>query len=111
MRYLPDRLRLWLYQMEIPPEWIWCSISIWIRVAKLTLNNTVTLIRYCPDTNSAAKPFDLRQRPVGVSPKIQIEDSLPLPPYGILELSPLQQASHGEAHIAHQTSHLIEETF
>jgi len=68
-------------------------------VAKLTLDNAVTLIRYCPDGNSLAKAFDLSQRLKGVSPKTQIEDSFPFPPYGILGLSPLPQTSHGEVQI------------
>jgi len=41
-------------------------------VAKLTLDNAVTLIRYCSDGNSLAKPFDLSQRLKDVSPKTQI---------------------------------------
>jgi hypothetical protein len=63
------------------------------------LENGFTLARYRPHENSLAKILDLHQGFRGVLTETQIDDPLLFPPYGILELSPLSGASHGEISI------------
>ena len=58
MRHLPDRLYLWLCQMEIPPESIRCTISLWMMENKLTFKNAVALVRYRPETTSSAQTLE-----------------------------------------------------
>jgi len=60
--------------MEIPPEWFWCTISLWMMKNKSTSHHTADLILNRFETHSLVKVFVLCQGPQGISSTTQIFD-------------------------------------
>jgi hypothetical protein len=62
--------------MEIPPEWIRCTISLWMMENKSTFDNSVALILNRPETNFLDQALDLCQGLQGVPANTQILNKL-----------------------------------